>query len=61
MTPVAVPIRRGDVVVAASRSWSRACGGDKARPVSALTVAAHGIGHSLGPHSVPGTKPGPFG
>ena len=49
---VAVPIRRGDDVVAALGIVVPSLRRDKGRLVSALTVAAHGIGRSLGP--VPG-------
>ena len=46
---VAVPVRRGDVVVAALGIVVPSLRRDKARLVSALQVAAHGIGRSLGP------------
>lgn len=53
---VAVPIRRGDDVVAALGIVVPSLRRDKGRLVSALTVAAHGIGRSLGPHPAPGEK-----
>jgi DNA-binding IclR family transcriptional regulator len=46
---VAVPVRHGDDVVAALGIVVASLRRDKARLVSALTVAAHGIGRSLGP------------
>ena len=46
---VAVPIYRGDDVVAALGIVVPSLRRDKARLVSALQVAAHGIGRSLGP------------
>jgi DNA-binding IclR family transcriptional regulator len=46
---VAVPVRRGDEVAAALGIVVSSLRRDKARLVSALTVAAHGIGRSLGP------------
>ena len=46
---VAVPVRRGGDVVAALGIVVPSLRRDKSRLVSALTVAAHGIGRSLGP------------
>jgi len=54
---VAVPIRRGDIVVAALGIVVPSLRRDKARLVSALKVAAHGISRSLGPLPGPGEKP----
>ena len=45
---VAVPVRRGGDVVAALGIVVPSLRRDKSRLVSALTVAAHGIGRSLG-------------
>ena len=45
---VAVPVRRGADVVAALGIVVPSLRRDKSRLVSALTVAAHGIGRSLG-------------
>ncbi len=44
-----MPVRRGDDVIAALGIVVPSLRRDKARLVSALTVAAHGIGRSLGP------------
>jgi DNA-binding IclR family transcriptional regulator len=51
---VAVPVRRGDDVVAALGIVVPSLRRDKARLISALKVAAHGISRSLAP--APGTK-----
>ena len=56
---VAVPVRRGDDVVAALGIVVPSLRRDKARLVSALQVTAHGIGRSLGPHPEPGEKTRP--
>jgi DNA-binding IclR family transcriptional regulator len=53
---VGVPIHRADGVVAALGIVVPSLRRDKARLVSALTVAAHGIGRSLAP--APGTQAG---
>lgn len=53
----AVPIRRGYAVVAALGIVVPSLRQDKARLVSALQVAAHGIGRSLGP--IPGPQETP--
>ena len=46
---VAVPVRRGEEVAAALGIVVPRLRRDRARLVSALRVAAHGIGRSLGP------------
>lgn len=54
---VAVPIRRGDDVIAALGIVVPSLRRGKARLVSALTVAAHGIGRTLGPLPEPPNGP----
>ncbi len=53
---VAVPVERGEAVVAALGVVVPSLRRDKARLVSALRVAAHGISRSLGPLPGPGER-----